>query len=105
MPSTCNPATAHRGRRAVLHLISALTLGLSSLVSLHANAQELSLVPAFGPVSGECELKVVIAAYEGGLVTVLALGMQPVGSGGGPGGKSLPAFVEGRAGNFPIVGV
>ncbi|HLT98151.1 MAG TPA: iron-siderophore ABC transporter substrate-binding protein [Burkholderiaceae bacterium] len=105
MPSTCNPATAHRGRRAVLHLISALTLGLSSLVSLQANAQERSLDTAFGPVSVKGEVKRVITLDEGALDTVLSLGMQPVGSVAARGGKELPTYLQERASNVPIVGV
>jgi len=94
-----------RNRRTLLGFISALALGVSSLLPMPAAAQDRTLETAFGPVTVKGEVQRVITLDEGALDTVLALGMQPAGSVAARGAKELPNYLQERASNVPIVGV
>ena len=105
MPSTLSFAAPQRGRRALLGLLSAITIGAGSLVSAPALAQQKTLDTAFGPVTVKGEPQRVVTLDEGALDTVLALGLQPVGSVAARGGKDLPNYLQPHARNVPIVGM
>lgn len=82
-----------------------LSLGLSSLLAAPAHAQQQTLDTAYGPVKVKQDPQRVITLDEGALDTVLALGMQPVGSVAARGGTDVPAYLQPHAKNVPIVGV
>lgn len=105
MPSFIHSAASLRGRRALLGLFSALALGLGSLVATPALAQEKTLDTAFGPVKVKAEPQRVITLDEGALDTVLAVGMQPVGSVAARGGKDVPNYLQTHAKDVTIVGM
>lgn len=105
MPVSLNPAAFQRGRRVVLGLFSALTLGAVALLPVLASAQERTLDTAFGPVKVKTPPERIITLDEGALDTVLALGMRPAGSVAARGSKGLPSYLQEQAGDIPIVGV
>lgn len=89
----------------MLGLLSAIGIGIGTLASTPALAQQKTLETAFGPVAVKEEPQRVITLDEGALDTVLAVGMQPVGSVAARGGKDLPNYLQPHAQNVPIVGV
>ena len=105
MPSLLSSAAPQRGRRALLGLFSALAIGVGSLAALPAHAQEKTLETAFGPVTIKGQPQRVVTLDEGALDTVLAVGMQPVGSVAARGGKDLPKYLQPHAKNVTIVGM
>lgn len=105
MPFSLSSAAPQRGRRALLGLFSAFAIGFGSLVALPAQAQEKTLDTAFGPVTVKGEPTRIITLDEGALDTVLALGMQPVGSVAARGGKDLPNYLQPHAKDVTIVGM
>lgn len=105
MPSLLSSAAPQRGRRALLGLFSALAIGMGSLAALPAHAQEKTLETAFGPVTIKGQPQRVVTLDEGALDTVLAVGMQPVGSVAARGGKDLPNYLQPHAKNVTVVGM
>lgn len=105
MPFSLSSAAPQRGRRALLGLLSAFAIGFSGLAAMPAQAQETTLDTAFGPVTVKGEPQRIITLDEGALDTVLAVGMQPVGSVAARGGKDLPKYLQPHAKNVTIVGM
>lgn len=105
MPFCPSPATLRHGRRALLVLLAAFTFSATALTPAQARAEPRTLETAFGPVTIQGEVNRVITLDEGALDTLLALGIQPVGSVAARGGKGLPNYLEAHAKDVPIVGV
>lgn len=106
MPFSLSAAAPQRGRRALLGLLSTLAVGIAaSFIALPAHAQEKTLDTAYGKVVVKGEPQRVITLDEGALDTLLALGIQPVGSVAARGGKDLPTYLQPHAKDVPIVGV
>ena len=105
MPVPNHPAAPHRGRRTLLGFISAVAIGATAFLPSLAQAQQRTLETAYGPVTVKDEIQRVITLDEGALDTVLALGMQPVGSVAARGGNELPKYLQKHASGVPIVGV
>ena len=91
-------------RRTFLAALSALIATTGLLVSTPSHSAQKTLDTAFGPVVVNPDPQRVITLDEGALDTVLALGMQPVGSVAARGGKELPAYLQPHAKNVAIVG-
>jgi len=105
MPVSLKSAAAQRGRRALLAFLPALAFLASGLLAAPAQAQQKTLETAFGPVTVKAQPERIITLDEGALDTVLAMGLQPVGSVAARGGKDLPGYLQAHAKNVPIVGV
>ncbi len=105
MPVSKSSAAPYRGRRALLGLISAVAIGATAWLPALAQGQQRALETAYGPVTIKGDVQRVITLDEGALDTVLALGMQPVGSVAARGGNQLPSYLQQHASQVPIVGV
>lgn len=105
MPVSLNSAAVQRGRRTLLGLLPAIAFAAGSLLSAPAHAQQKTLDTAFGPVAVKENPQRIITLDEGALDTVLALGLQPVGSVAARGAKDLPGYLQPHAKDVPIVGV
>lgn len=105
MPVSLNSAAVQRGRRTLLGLLPAVAFMAAGLLPAPTHAQQKTLDTAFGPVAVKENPQRIITLDEGALDTVLALGLQPVGSVAARGAKDLPGYLQPHAKDVPIVGV
>jgi len=98
------PVSAPTRRRALIALFSFSTACAFACVAWPASANQRALETAYGKVVVTGEPQRVVTLDEGALDTVLAVGMQPVGSIAARGATGLPDYLQNLAKDVAIVG-